>query len=433
MNILILSYACEPSAGSEYEVGLRVPTVMARLYPGHEVYVVTRGKVDFSEYSNLHYLHYDIPSWMKYPDEMGSSWGEQINYALWQLMVRSKVKRWCREYNIDVVHHLTFNQYRTPSPGYWMDVPFLLGPVGGAECISSAFYQDLETHTLRKERIRVKGLDRKIFQWFLSRKDTKKTILLASQENVTRLRDYCGNHPVKLLPAIGISSDEFAAYIIQDESLNQYNTTVESENTTLNSEYQCQHVLPDETATFNMICASKAWDWKGLHFVLKALSLISSDAPRMRFQIIGIRTDEEKERVNAWTRELRLENMVQLIPYLKREELLRIESECDMAVYPAFRDSGSMAVLEACALGCPSICFDAGGQDVFPDDKVIKIPVEGTYYDCLRAFADKLLWAYNNINQLKLIGRQAQKWALTTMTWEKKVDEFVKEYESLVR
>lgn len=409
MNILILSYACEPGAGSEYEVGWKVPTVMAHLHPEMNVYVVTRstsqdsvlsGKV--AELGNLHYLFYKIPSWMTYPDERRSRWGEQINYALWQLMVRNQAKKWCEEYEIDVVHHLTFNQYRTPSPGYWVERPFVLGPVGGAECISPVFYQDLEMSTLRKEKFRVKGYDRKIFKWFLTRNNAEKVILCSSRENLHRLSPYRGNATIMQIPAIGISPDDFD---VRDTN-------------------------PSDK-TFRMICAGKAWDWKGLFFVLRSMSVAFFDKPDWNLKLVGIRFEEEQKRVIRWIEELHLENNVELIPYINREDLLRIEADCNLSVYPAFRDSGSMAVLEACALGCTSICLDAGGQDVFPDGIVLKVPIGKTYEDCIESFAKKLNWAYENPEKLDSIGKKARQWAFEEMSWEKKVEEFRKIYEKV--
>lgn len=68
--------------------------------------------------NNLYFHFYDIPSWMFYKNEMKSNWGEQINYILWQLCSRTYIKKLNKEYNFDILHHLTFNQYRTPSPGF---------------------------------------------------------------------------------------------------------------------------------------------------------------------------------------------------------------------------------------------------------------------------------------------------------------------------
>lgn len=424
MNILILTYACNPDEGSEYEVGWKVPITLAMRYPEHQFYVVTRGDENtqsaIEQSPNLQFLYYSIPKWITYPNERGSRWGEQINYVLWQLLVRGKVKAWCKEYNIDVVHHLTYNQYRTPSPGYWLDLPFLVGPIGGAELISPIFYCDLESHTLFKEKMRVKGWDRKIFSWFLSRTKSKKVVLCSNSKNMNRLVSYKANAEMKVMPAIAIDPSEFEGIC--------------------NVGGECAELIEERTGVFTIICAGKAWDWKGLLFFLRAASRaftknsLNSNLSPLTFKIklIGIRFEEEQKRVMGWVNELGLQNNVELIPFIPRSELLKMEAECDLSVYPAFRDSGSMSVLEACALGCPSICFDAGGQDIFPDDILLKVPVAGSYDECLKAFADKLLWAYNNRKELKSIGLHAQKWAGNNLTWKHKVEAFMEIYERLV-
>lgn len=197
------AYACEPGAGSEYGVGWMVPTTMARKYPEHQFYVLTRSRcrekiekvlASDSTLANLHFLFYDIPSWMFYKNEMKSNWGEQINYLLWQLLSRRYVRKMHKTLHFDLFHHLTFNQYRTPSPGFWLDIPFVMGPIGGAECIAPAFWQDLEANTIKKEKIRREGKDLKIFSWFNNRRNNKKVILCSSDENLQRL-----NHSVTVV------------------------------------------------------------------------------------------------------------------------------------------------------------------------------------------------------------------------------------------
>lgn len=430
MNILILAYASEPGAGSEYGVGWMVPTTMALRHPECEVYVVTRSrcrekielalgdKLDVkyngieargASYPNLHFLFYDIPSWMFYKNEMKSHWGEQINYLSWQMLVRNKVKKWCQELDIDVVHHLTFNQYRTPSPGFWLDVPFVMGPIGGAEVIAPAFWQDLDEHTRRKEEIRLKGKDLKVFGWLNSRSKNKKLILCSCGENHKRLKPYVKDSGIEILPAIAYDPKDFEGIIEEDSKSDK---------------------------SFEMIYAGKAWDWKGILIFLKAVRRMIdevSESNDVNVKLIGIRFEDEQKRVMGWVKELGLEKYVELIPFIQRSELLRKMTTCSLSVYPAFRDSGSMSVLEACALGCPSICFDAGGQDVFPNDILVKIPVSETYDECLNTFAEKLVWAYGHRDELKSIGLRSQKWVEENLVWDKKVDEFVEIYEGLVK
>lgn len=418
LKILMSAYACEPGAGSEYGVGWMVPTTMAQKYPEDQIFVLTRSRckekiekalANDPSLANIHFLYYDIPSWMFYKNEMQSNWGEQINYLLWQWLVRKFVRKMNKIYHFDIFHHLTFNQYRTPSPGFWLDIPFVMGPIGGAECIAPAFWQDLEANTVKKEGIRQKGKDLKIFKWFNTRKKNNKVILCSCKENLKRLKPYGNKSRLELMPAIAFDKKDFAD-ISQNETLD----------------------------TFEMIYAGKAWDWKGIHVFLKAAKValmdkLSADCQQnWRIKLIGIRFEEEQKKVMGWVDELGLQNHVTLIPFIQRSELLKMLANCSLSVYPAFRDSGSMSVLEACALGCPSICFNAGGQDVFSDEILLKVDVADSYSETMNRFSEKLFWAYEHPQELKKIGQKAKAWVEEMLTWDRRVEDFHDIYKTLV-
>lgn len=418
LKILMSAYACEPGAGSEYGVGWMVPTTMARKYPEDQIFVLTRSRckekiekalANDSSLANIHFLYYDIPSWMFYKNEMQSNWGEQINYLLWQWLVRKFVRKMNKIYHFDIFHHLTFNQYRTPSPGFWLDIPFVMGPIGGAECIAPAFWEDLEPNTVKKECIRQKGKDLKIFKWFNTRKKNNKVILCSCKENLNRLKPYGNKSRLELMPAIAFDKKDFAD-ISQNETQD----------------------------TFEMIYAGKAWDWKGIHIFLKAAKVALMDKLSAKSQqkwsikLIGIRFEEEQKKVMGWVDELGLQDHVTLIPFIQRSELLKMLANCSLSVYPAFRDSGSMSVLEACALGCPSICFNAGGQDVFSDEILLKVDVADSYSETMNRFSEKLFWVYEHPQELKEIGRKAKAWVKEMLTWDRRVEDFHDIYKTLV-
>jgi glycosyltransferase involved in cell wall biosynthesis len=415
MKILISAYASEPGCGSEYGVGWMVPTKMARKYPEHDIYVLTRSRCKEKIESalkdiglkNLHFLFYDIPRYLFYKNEMKSNWGEQLNYLWWQLLVKKYVKKINNTYHFDVFHHLTFNQYRTPSPGFFLNISFVMGPIGGAELINDVFLQDLEQHTLKKENIRKSGKDLRVFGWWAKRKKNKKVILCSSKENLTRLEPYKGNAEMRMMPAIAFDPIDFDGIGKGRED-------------------------GTKDDVFHMIYAGKAFDWKGLHIFLKAAALAYADDEKYKITLVGIRFEEEQKRVNGWISELKLKNHVELVPFIQRSDLLKMLSLCDLSVYPAFRDSGSMSVLEASALGCPSICFNAGGQDAFPDDTLVKIEIGETYDETLQMFSNRLRWAFDNREELKRIGEFSRSWVTENLTWEKKVDDYIEIYKELI-
>lgn len=414
MNILILAYACEPNAGSEYGVGWNVPTLIAQKYSQYNIHVLTRSRckekilnsLNEMSLSNLYFHFYDIPNWLIYKNEMKSNWGEQINYIFWQFYSKHYIKKLNKEYNFDLLHHLTFNQYRTPSPGFFLDIPFVMGPVGGAEAINPSFYQDLEQNTLKKEKIRKKGKDLKIFGWWSRWKKNPKHFIFSTKENMIKLSPYCYNNKVSLLPAIAFNPEDFKNI----------------ENTSHNNEI------------FQLVYAGKALDWKGIYIFLRALkkAYIDNGISNFLVKLIGIRFEEEQKKVRNWISDLKLENNIELIPFIQRNDLLKELTECNLSVYPAFRDSGSMSVLEASALGCPTICFNAGGQDAFPDSVLIKVEVTDNYEANLNAFAEKLKWAYYNKKATSTIGLKAKEYVYKELTWEKKAIEFNKIYQDII-
>lgn len=293
-----------------------------------------------------------------------------------------------------------------------MKIPFVIGPIGGAEVIAPALWQDLEEHSARKEAMRLKGRDLPLFRYLNTRSKNKKVILCSAKENLRRLEPYKGDSSMALMPAIGIS--------LHDISQNAATAPIEHAGKPL-----------------TVVYAGKALDWKGLHLFLRAASHafvqtdVQAEKPTVHIKLIGIRTDEEQQKVKGWVEQESLQGVVELIPFMQRDELLRVMTECDLSVYPAFRDSGSMSVLEACSLGCPTICFDAGGQDAFPDDILIKVRVCETYPQCVETFAERLRWCLAHRGELKAIGEKSRQWVSEHLTWDKKVKEFMCIYHSL--
>lgn len=413
MKILFSAYACEPGMGSEPGVGWNVPATIAAKYKEMQIFVLTRSrsreKIDIAirqqNLRNLHVMYYDIPKALYYEKEYGSRWGEQYNYVLWQILVRRYVRRIVKEYEIDIFHHLTFNQYRTPSPGFYLDIPFVYGPVGGAETINPSFDRDLASHTQQKEKIRRKGYDLRLFKWWIGRRNNPKVFLFSTQENYRKMKPYCKGHEAEVLPAIGFSPKDIP-----------------------------QIGEPEKTDTFEMIYAGRALDWKGVKLFLNAADMVfhKEGIKNFKIKLIGIRFEAEQKAVRSWVTRGRLENNVEIIPFMERDKLIGLLAKASLSVYPAFRDSGSMSVLEASALGCPTICFDAGGQDAFPDEALMKIRVTDSYDENLRGFASKLLWAYRHPDELKAIGQNARAYVYNHLTWEKKVEHYMEIYQNLL-
>ncbi len=69
-----------------------------------------------------------------------------VYYKMWQKEILSLAKKIVKNEKIDIVHHITFNEFRTPGKLYQLPTPFIWGPIGGNRNVDANFrcqYKDL--------------------------------------------------------------------------------------------------------------------------------------------------------------------------------------------------------------------------------------------------------------------------------------------------
>jgi hypothetical protein len=107
----------------------------------HEVWVLTRpdeskeiieAELDRNPIPNLHFVYFTLPFWQD-SRCWGESGGMQTHYYLWQIQAYFVARRLHAQIGFDVIHHVTFVKYSSPSFLSLLPVPFVWGPVGGGE------------------------------------------------------------------------------------------------------------------------------------------------------------------------------------------------------------------------------------------------------------------------------------------------------------
>ena len=406
-NVLLLAYACEPFKGSEPGVGWNFAIEMSKK---HNIWVLTRKnnketiekEISKIGSDNINFIYFDLPSKLMLIKKL---FGVQFYYLLWQFFSFIPYIKISKIIKFDLIHHLTFNQYRSLSFAFFSKVPFVIGPVGGAECINKAFFKDLNMKTKIKEFWRKLGLDILLFKFLVFIGRNRKTLVFSSDENYKRLK--INNKITKsiVIPAIAINKQDFN---FNDESIKNNDK-------------------------FTIVYVGRAEDWKGLSLFLKSLNSAFNQSDKILIKLIGIRHYSEKLKIKEWISLTKLSDKIELIDFIQRDKLLQIFRYANLSVYPAFRDSGSMAVLESCALGCPVICFAVGGQDIFPDEIIFKLKVSSSsYQENVFNLAEKLKWAYNSKQELNNIGLKAKDYVYSEFTWSKKILDFVDVYSDLI-
>ena len=62
-----------------------------------------------------------------------------LYYKRWQKEIFSLAKNIVNEHDIDIIHHITFNEFRTPGKLYKINKPFVWGPIGGGQFCNPIF------------------------------------------------------------------------------------------------------------------------------------------------------------------------------------------------------------------------------------------------------------------------------------------------------
>ncbi|MCQ2377694.1 MAG: glycosyltransferase [Victivallaceae bacterium] len=132
-KIFISAYACEPEKGSEPGIGWNVVNQLARSF---EVHVLTRAnnregieKALAGKTENVPVFHYyDLPEYLSFWKKKRR--GYHLYYYLWQFGAYFRYRNFVNASGFDIVQHLTFANFATPSL-FMLAKPFTVwGPVG---------------------------------------------------------------------------------------------------------------------------------------------------------------------------------------------------------------------------------------------------------------------------------------------------------------
>jgi glycosyltransferase involved in cell wall biosynthesis len=335
LRILVSAYACEPGKGSEPGAGWNWVMQVARF---HAVWVITRANnrqviesaMAMQPGLQVHWLYVDLPRWARFWKR--GPHGVHLYYYLWQIGAYAVARRLHHEVGFDVVHHLTFGTYWLPSLLVLLPVPFVWGPLGGAECAPPALYRTLHARGKLHEGLR--GLAR----WLGERDPTVRLatrraalVLAKANETAYRLR-VLGAQQVHLCSEAGLTAAEW---------------------------HQLNAIPLRQDAPFRLVSIGRLVHWKGFHLGLMAFARLQQQLPASEYWVIG--DGIERRHLEHLAQRLAIARKVRFWGNLPRQEVLAKLAACDVLVHPSLHDSGGLVGPEAMAAGRPVICLDLGG------------------------------------------------------------------------
>lgn len=406
MKILMSAYSCEPGRGSELGVGWNVVREVANY---HEVWVLTRpdesgaaieAELARNPVPNLHFVYFTLPIWSN-----GWRWGShgamQLHYYLWQIQAYFVARRLHREIGFDLIQHVTFVKYSSPSFLSFLPVPFIWGPVGGGESAPKAFWKDFSLRAKVYETAR--NIIRRVGEADpFARLTAKRSVLarVTTEDTAERVRKM-GSKNVQVFSEAGLPSAEIA---------------------------RLSHYPMPKGSAVKFISMGRLLHWKGFHLGIRAFA--QAGLPDAEYWLLG--EGPERQSLQALAEDLGIAHQVKFWNKLPRDESLQKLGECVALVHPSLHDSGGWVCLEAMAAGRPVVCLDLGGPAVqVTEETGFKVPAH-TPDQAVRDLAGAMTLLAKDPELRVRMGQAGQRLVSKEFSWERKGQSLAELYEEMV-
>jgi glycosyltransferase involved in cell wall biosynthesis len=388
MKVLLSAYACEPGRGSEPAVGWNWALQAAR---HAEVWVITRrnnrpvieAALAERPQPNLHFVYSDPPRWLTFWKRKQR--GVHPYYLLWQLFALKTARRLHAREHFDAGHHVTFVSHRFPSFLAWLGIPYVWGPVAGAETAPRAFYATFGW------KARVKQLLRDIsnvvvgFDPLVGRTARRAHTLLAATPDTAASVSRAFSREVATSLAIGWDGEPAPPR--------------------------------DDAGPLRAIYVGRLVYWKGVHLALQAMAAAEASHRDMTLTIAG--DGPERRRLEQMAQDLGLEKAVRFFGQVAADEVATLLRQHNAFVFPSFQDSGAFAVLEAMAQRLPVVALRCGGPALLVgDDTGILVDAVSPKQTVL-ALRDALLRLQEDSSLRRRLGDAGAARAVEAFAWDR--------------
>ena len=392
MKILFSAYACEPNKGSEPGVGWNWATRMAKCC---DVVVITRSNnrtaieqaLQKEQIRNIKFYYFDVPgALLKYKNKIPA--GVPLYYKHWQKHVLGFAKEIQEKEKCDIIHHITYNEFRTPGELCSLDAPFVWGPIGGGQLYNPVFRQAY----FRKVDL--------LFEVF---------------------RNYCTVYAASRSKAIENVKSKAAAIVIADCSTEKL-LGVKNARRLFETAYDINRnqIKPkfSKSGPIHLLWVGNIIPRKGLKFLIEALG----ESSYRNFELSIIGSGKDKEKCVELVEKYKLDSYITFYGKRSYEEVNNLYDAADIFLFTSLRDTSGNVVMEAMSHGVPTIAFNHHGvSEIVTSDTGTLI--ELTEYDSMKkSFVAAIVEYDDNRTLLEEKGRKARIRIEEQFSWDYNVE-----------
>lgn len=374
---------------------------------GHEVWCITRPKgrqnveAEMARHPrpSLRFVFIEMEAWEE--RVYGNNLGMVYYYIRWQWKAARKALSLDREVDFDLVHHITWGNYKMGTAMFRLGKPLVFGPVGGGQKASS-LYREYFGAGWRTEQMRALSEDVMMaFNPFTRKAIRAAAVMLAANlETRDRLREL-GARRIELVPDVAVP----ASFL-----------PTERPRRTLDGELR-------------LLWIGRLFPIKGLPLVLEALGKVDPAVP-FRLTIVGYGTQEPL--IQGWIDRYGLQGRVVFAGKVPWDQVKQFYTDSHALLQTSLRESNGTQFLEAMAYGLPIISWEYHGlrvKEFVPDEAAIKVPF-GTPAEVTDGLARAVEHFYRHPERWDAMSEAGYRHA-RTLSWPEKIKTFLAIYQQV--
>jgi glycosyltransferase involved in cell wall biosynthesis len=408
IKIFLCAYACEPGKGSEPGVGWHTACALAKrnaawvLTRSNNKAAINQALLQLPQQHRPQFIYHDLPDWIgrwKY-----TSIGLQVYYYLWQWTAIRVARRAHASIGFEIAHHLTFGRIHSPSCAAFLNIPFILGPVGGGDYVPPGFEKELGWSGRLREATRRLIHACASFDPLVRFTIRKAAVALGTTPAaVARL---------KKLGASGVVERCSESALTQED---------------LDKLQRMANTAPETPVRF--ISIGRLLGLKGYTLGLQAFA--RANIPDAEYWIVG--DGPYRARLQSLARRLGIADRIQFLGWCDRDTTLAHLGAAHVLVHPSLHDSGGWVCLEAMAAGKPVICLDWAGPStqVTPDSGIRVTPQ--SIEQVVDACADAMARLARDPEERRRMGSAGQARVVASFTWTKRIKTYESVYAAICR
>lgn len=385
----MIAYACDPAGGGEHWLGWGWALEASRRHD-LVLFTTSRGKPALQNAASesgieVHYL--DVPSWIRCLSGFPPGLGAWLRKIWWQRMALREARELHATKRFDLVHQTTFHTFRIPFLCAGLGIPSVWGPVAGGEAVPAGFDKCLGKAASGERRRALLNRFCLRLPWVRSSLRKSSVILVSNRTTLDFLPE-----------------DSHAKCLVMSPNALREEDIVESSPQRPSSRH------------LTLLFAGNCVATRAMPLVFEALALGMPSEWQLKIVGSGTALDFWREEVTR----LGLTGSVEFTGAVPRTRLQELYRESSALVFPALRDSGGSALLEAMTLSLPILALDWGGpgEMVNPECAIMVRPVSPE--QTIREIHSGLIRLTTHAEEMTKLGDAARRRALQLFRWEGK-------------